>query len=576
NTEFLNNSNNKLTLLKAMSLQLDLPDSQYDFIQFSGAWLRERQLYRTSLRPGIQAIDSLRYSSSPQQNPFFMLSRRETTEHSGEVYGFNFIYSGNFQNMIEVDHFDTARVTVGINPVEFRFLLNPAESFVTPEAIVIYSDQGMNQMSQQLSDFYRHHLVNPNFSQASRPIILNSWETFYFDLSTEKILDLAKAAKDLGIELFVLDDGWFGHRKDDKSSLGDWVTDRSRLPEGIGFLADEIHKIGLQFGLWFEPEMISIDSDLYKNHADWTIHLLDREKSVGRNQYVLDLTRQEVVDYLFDSISKIIIKTNLDYIKWDMNRHITDIYSIELDSEQQMEFGHRYILGLYQLLDRLITKFPSVLFESCSSGGGRFDLGLMYYAPQAWTSDDTDPIERLKIQHGTSYGYSPSMMTAHVSISPNEQSGRQTSLDTRTNVAYFSSFGYELDVTRLSVEEKEQVREQIQFYKKYRSLFQYGDFYRINSPFSCDSASWQVVSKDKCQSILLYAQLNSKLNPGYTRVYFSGLDKDKCYSVSRFDEFFYGDELMNAGIKVSLSNLALCVPEYLTKLFVIEEVVCKY
>lgn len=576
NVEFINEGQSDLKLLKAMSLQLDLPDDQFDFIHFSGAWLRERQLYRTALRPGLQSIDSLRYSSSPQNNPFFMLSRKHTTEESGEVYGFNLVYSGNFQNSIEVDHFGTTRVLVGVNPVEFEYLLESQMSFITPEAIMSYSAQGMNALSQQLAIFYREHLVNPRFAKRPRPIVLNSWETMYFNLTTDKVLELAKCGKQLGVELFVLDDGWFGHREGDNSSLGDWTTDYRRLPKGISYIADEIHKMGMQFGLWFEPEMISIDSELYLTHPEWMICTPHRKASVGRHQYVLDFTNQEVIDYLFDAISSIIQETRLEYIKWDYNRHITDAYTATLSAAKQMEFGHRYILGVYQLLERLTKAYPEVLFESCSSGGGRFDLGMMYYAPQAWTSDDTDPIERVKIQHGTSYGYSLSMMSAHVSASPNEQSGRRTNLDTRAAVAYFGVFGYELDVTALEVAEAEKVKEQIDFYKKYREVFQYGNFFRIRSPFEDDVVDWQVVSSDKSTAILLHTSLISHLNPGYSVVKFCGLDEDKRYTIAGMDEEFFGDELMNAGVKIvpegAENGPVISTPEYQSHLLIVEEI----
>ena len=576
NVEFINEGEDELKLLKAMSLQLDLPDDEFDFIHFSGAWLRERQLYRTALRPGLQSIDSLRYSSSPQNNPFFMLSRKNTTEESGEVYGFNFVYSGNFQNSIEVDHFSTTRVLVGVNPVEFEYLLEPKMSFMTPEAVMSYSAQGMNALSQQLAIFYREHLVNPHFAKRPRPIVLNSWETMYFNLTTDKVLELAKCGQQLGVELFVLDDGWFGHREGDNSSLGDWTTDYRRLPKGISYIADEIHKMGMQFGLWFEPEMISIDSELYRTHPEWMICTPHRKPSVGRHQYVLDFTNQEVIDYLFDAISSIIQETKLEYIKWDYNRHITDAFTATLPATKQMEFGHRYILGVYQLLERLTKAYPEVLFESCSSGGGRFDLGMMYYAPQAWTSDDTDPIERLKIQHGTSYGYSLSMMSAHVSASPNEQSGRRTNLDTRAAVAYFGVFGYELDVTTLEAAEAEKVKEQIDFYKRYREVFQYGNFYRIRSPFEDDVVDWQVVSSDKSTAILLHTSLISHLNPGYSLVKFCGLDEDKRYTISGMDEEFFGDELMNAGIKIipegAENGPVISTPEYQSHLLIVEEI----
>ncbi len=576
NVEFINEGKDELKLLKAMSLQLDLPNDEFDFIHFSGAWLRERQLYRTAIRPGLQSIDSLRYSSSPQNNPFFMLSRKNTTEESGEVYGFNLVYSGNFQNSIEVDHFSTTRVLVGLNPVEFEYLLEPKKSFITPEAIMSYSAQGMNALSQQLAIFYQDHLVNPHFAKRPRPIVLNSWETMYFNLTTDKVLELARCGQKLGIELFVLDDGWFGHREGDDSSLGDWATDYRRIPKGVSYIADEIHKMGMQFGLWFEPEMISIDSELYRTHPEWMICTPHRKPSVGRHQYVLDFTNPEVIDYLFDAISKMIHETKLEYIKWDYNRHITDAYTTTLPATRQMEFGHRYILGVYQLLERLTKAYPNVLFESCSSGGGRFDLGMMYYAPQAWTSDDTDPIERLKIQHGTSYGYSLSMMSAHVSASPNEQSGRRTSLDTRAAVAYFGVFGYELDVTALDAKEAEKVKEQISFYKKYRDVFQYGNFYRIRSPFEDDAVDWQVVSKDQSTSILVHTSLTSHLNPGYSVVKFCGLDEDKRYTIAGMDEEFYGDELMNAGIKIVPEEAkvgpVISTPEYQSHLLIVEEI----
>ena len=576
NAEFINEGPSDLKLLKAMSLQLDLPDDEFDFIHFSGAWLRERQLYRTALRPGLQSIDSLRYSSSPQNNPFFMLSRKNTTEENGEVYGFNLVYSGNFQNSIEVDHFSTTRVLVGMNPVEFEYLLEPKKSFITPEAMMSYSAQGMNALSQQLAIFYREHLVNPRFAKRPRSIVLNSWETMYFDLTTDKVLELARCGQQLGVELFVLDDGWFGHREGDSSSLGDWTTDYRRLPKGISYIADEIHKMGMQFGLWFEPEMISIDSELYRTHPEWMICTPHRKPSVGRHQYVLDFTNQEVIDYLYDAISSIIQETKLEYIKWDYNRHITDAYTAMLPATKQMEFGHCYILGVYQLLERLTKAYPEVLFESCSSGGGRFDLGMMYYAPQAWTSDDTDPIERLKIQHGTSYGYSLSMMSAHVSASPNEQSGRRTSLDTRAAVAYFGVFGYELDVTALETAEAEKVKEQIDFYKKYREVFQYGNFYRIRSPFEDDVVDWQVVSSDQSTSILMHTSLIARLNPGYSVVKFCGLDEDKRYRIAGMDEEFFGDELMNVGIKIipegAENGPVISTPEYQSHLLIVEEI----
>lgn len=578
NTKFINRGNENLKLLKAFSAQLDLPDSDYDFIHFSGAWLRERQLKRTKLRPGIQSIDSLRGSSSPQQNPFFMLSRADTNEVQGEVIGFNFIYSGNFINQIEVDHFDVSRVLIGINPEDFEWNLKIKESFETPEVIISYTDRGFNNLSHNLSEFYKKHLVNPNFATKERPILVNNWEATYFDFDSKKLLDIAYKAKELGIELFVIDDGWFGHRIDDTSSLGDWIADTSRFPEGIGWLAEKIHELGLQFGLWFEPEMISMDSELYKKHPDWSISTPGRTMSLGRKQFVLDFSRDEVIDYIYNSMVNVIEETKLDYIKWDMNRHITDLFSCKLSAEQQMELSHRYILGVYRLYQKLIDNYPNVLFESCSSGGGRFDLGMMYYAPQAWTSDDTDAIERLKIQFGTSYGYSLSMMGSHVSAVPSEQSGRETPMKIRAEIAYFGDLGYELDITKLSKDDEKSIKAQVEFYKKYRYVFQQGRFYRLKSPFEGDFnvGSWQVVSKNKKISIAGRYQILNRLNPKNERIYFMGLDSKKLYKVSGFDEKFYGDELMNVGINIEQTIdptiKVIGTSDFKSDLFVIEAI----
>lgn len=497
--KFTNPSSEKLVLNRALSSQLDLPDSNYDLIQFSGTWARERHLYRNQLRPGIQSISSLRTSSSHQQNPFMMLARPQTTDEQGDVFGFNLVYSGNFLDSVEVDQYDTSRILTGINPDEFGWNLAPQTSFQTPEAILSYTTEGMNQLSQQMADFYSQHLVNPRFTHEDRPILINNWEATYFDFNEAKLMTIVNQAHQLGIEMFVLDDGWFGHRDDDTTSLGDWFVDKKKFPNGIEHFSQQVHDLGMKFGLWFEPEMISIDSDLYQKHPEWMIHDPKSTPTPGRHQFVLDMTRPEVIDYLYDLMSHMIESANLDYIKWDMNRHITEMFSSELTSDQQLEMPHRYILGVYQLYDRLTKAYPNVLVESCASGGGRFDLGLMYYAPQAWTSDDTDAAERMLIQFGTSYGYPQSMMGAHVSAVPNDQMGRITSLKTRGAVAFFGDFGYELDITKMAPEELDQIKDQVAFYKQYRHLFQFGKFYRIDSPFvgSGNVISWQVVSDVK-------------------------------------------------------------------------------
>ena len=546
---FINYGQEAVTLDRALSLQLDLPDHDYDMLQFSGSWARERHLIRTPLRSGIQSIGSLRVASSHQQNPFFALARPHTDNHQGSAFGFNFIYSGNFIDSVEVDQFDTTRVLVGINPDDFGWKLANGESFQTPEAVMTYTSDGLNQMSQQLGAFYQDHLINQHFAHQDRPILINNWEATFMDFNEAKLMKIVDQADKLGIEMFVLDDGWFGHRDDDKSSLGDWFVDQKKFSNGISGFADRVHDKGMKFGLWFEPEMISIDSKLYEKHPDWMIATPGRQGTPARNQYVLDMTRQEVVDYLFEHMSAIIKQTKLDYIKWDMNRNITEMYGAKLPADQQLEFPHRYILGVYQLYARLTEAFPKVLFESCASGGGRFDLGMMYYAPQAWCSDDTDAVERIKIQDGTSYGYTQNMWGAHVSAVPNDQVGRLTSLDTRAAVAYFGDFGYELDITKMAADELATIKKQVAFYKQYRHLFQFGKFYRLDNPDTNNDNvyGWQVVNEDRSEAILTRFQILNGANPAYIRVYFAGLDPEATYTVNDGEEHFSGAELMNAG-----------------------------
>lgn len=535
-------------LNRALSAQLDLPDANYDFIQFAGSWSRERHLHRSHLRPGTQSISSLRTASSHQENPFFMLARPHTDNNQGAVFGFNFVYSGNFLDSVEVDQFDTTRVLIGINPDEFGWKLNSGDSFQTPEVIFSYTDNGFNALSQQLGAFYAQHLINPHFAHQERPILINNWEATFMDFTEDKLMPIVERAKELGIEMFVLDDGWFGHRDNDRSSLGDWFVDEKKFNHGIAGFAKRVHDLDMKFGLWFEPEMISIDSKLYQTHPEWMIKTPGRGQTPGRHQFVLDMSRKEVVDYLFGLMSHIIQDAKLDYIKWDMNRNITEMYGADLPADQQLEFSHRYILGVYDLYDRLTKAFPDVLFESCASGGGRFDLGMMYYAPQAWCSDDTDAVERIKIQDGTSYGYTPSMWGAHVSAVPNDQVGRLTSIDMRAKVAYFGAFGYELDVTELSDEEQATIKQQVAFYKQYRKLFQFGTFYRLETPDTSDNVyGWETVSPDKQTAIGMRYQILNGANPAYIRYYFKGLDPERRYTVNDGSEVFSGAELMNAG-----------------------------
>ncbi|MDQ0199450.1 alpha-galactosidase [Neobacillus ginsengisoli] len=549
--KFMNRGNEPLNLTRAMSACVDFVDSDFEMVHLSGSWARERHVKTRLLETGIQSISSTR-GASGQQNPFIALKRPGTNEHQGEVYGFSLVYSGNFLAQVEVDQYDVARLTMGINPFDFNWLLENGQTFQTPEVVMVYSEKGLNDMSQTYHTLYRTRLARGKWRDRERPVLINNWEGTYFDFNEEKILEMASASKELGAELFVLDDGWFGRRDDDTTSLGDWFVDERKLPNGITGLVEKIKELGLEFGLWFEPEMVSKVSELYKNHPDWIIHVPNRMSSHGRNQYVLDFSRNDVVDYIHGLMAKILRDAPISYVKWDMNRYMTEIGSAKLSVDRQREVAHRYILGVYDLYERLTTEFPEILFESCASGGCRFDPGMLYYAPQAWTSDDTDAIERLKIQYGTTFVYPLSSIGAHVSAIPNHQVGRITSIDTRANVAYFGAFGYELDVTKMTEQEKESVLKQIAFYKENRKLLQKGTFFRLQSPFENEGnvTSWMVVSEDQKEAIAGRYQVLGKPNAGYKRLLLKGLNEEHKYEIEGMACSFYGDELMNAGIQL--------------------------
>ena len=545
---FVNEGSAPVHLLSAMSLNLDLPDKDYVWMQFSGAWSRERHIIERDLEQGIQSVGSIRGNSSHEHNPFIVLRRPSTTENSGEVMGFSFIYSGNHRMQAEVDTHNTTRVTVGINPQNFDWKLDCGESFQTPEAVVVFSDQGLNGMSQTFHKLYQKRLARGYWRDRPRPILNNNWEATYFDFTEDRLVEIAAKAKECGVELFVLDDGWFGERSNDHAGLGDWVANKERLPFGIRGLADRIEEMGMKFGLWFEPEMVNKDSDLYRAHPDWILQTPKRNSCSGRNQYVLDFSRKEVVNCIYDMMYRILSEAKISYIKWDMNRSITECYSAALPADRQGEVFHRYILGVYDLYERLNTAFPQILFESCASGGGRFDPGILYYAPQGWTSDDTDAAERVKIQYGTSMCYPVSSMGSHVSAVPNHQLNRSTPLHTRANVAYFGTFGYELDLNKLSDEEIYQVKEQINFMKKYRDLIQFGTFYRLKSPFEGNETVWMTVSQDKKNALVFWYRERNLVNADYTRVRLQGLDPDLIYKNEYNGIENYGDELMNLGL----------------------------
>ena len=546
----INQGDAPVQVTRAMSLCLDLPDSEYEWIQFSGSWARERYPVMRRLETGTTQIESIRGNSSHQQNPFVILKRPNTDEAAGEAIGVSFVYSGNFRISAQVDPYRVTRIMAGINPTWFSWKLDPGDSFQTPEAVMVYTDQGLNRLSQIYHRLYRERLMRGLWKEKERPILINNWEATYFDFNEEKLLKIAAKAKECGVELFVLDDGWFGARRDDHAGLGDWVAAKELLPGGISGLSEKVEALGMKFGLWIEPEMVNPDSDLYREHPDWCLHVPERDPSLSRNQLVLDYSRPEVVDHIHGMISKILRESRISYIKWDMNRSITDCYSVAKDPENQGEIYHRYILGVYSLYERLISEFPEILFESCAGGGGRFDAGMLYYAPQAWTSDDTDAMERVKIQYGTSYAYPIVSMGSHVSAVPNHQVGRITPLKTRADVAYFGTFGYELDLNRLSEEEQEQVREYTGFMKKYRRLIQFGTFYRLQSPFEHNESAWMVVSEDKKQAIAGFYRTLSRANSHFSKIRFQGLDPDFAYRVNGKD-LFYGDELMNSGMVTS-------------------------
>lgn len=577
---FLNCGKKPVHLLKAMSLCMDLPDHDYDWIQFSGAWARERYPKKRRLETGIQSVGSMRGHSSHEHNPFVILKRPTADEFQGEVIGFSLIYSGNFLAQAEVDTHDTTRVLLGINPEWFDWKLEPGEEFQTPEAVMVYTDRGMNDMSQTFHRLFQKRLARGYWRDRERPILINNWEATYFDFTEERIVEIAKKAKEQGIELFVLDDGWFGKRTSERAGLGDWKANPERLPEGITGLAQKIEALGMKFGLWFEPEMVNKDSDLYREHPDWILSVPERRQSQGRYQYVLDFSRKEVVDYIYDRMAEILGSGKVSYVKWDMNRSITECWSAALPADRQGEVFHRYILGVYDLYDRLNTAFPKVLFESCASGGGRFDPGLLYYAPQGWASDDTDAAERLKIQYGTSYCYPISSIGAHVSASPNHQIMRSTPLYTRANVACFGTFGYELDLNRLTAEEQEEVKRQTAFMKKYRSVLQFGSFYRLESPFEGNVTVWMSVSGDRKTAVVGWYRTLNGINMGYTRVKLRGLEPDSVYRVSADGVLrgeYYGDELMNVGLVTSDADSGELLPgmrpscDFDSRIFVLEK-----
>jgi alpha-galactosidase len=547
-----------LRLLRALSASVDLPGSGFEMLHLSGDWGRERAVFRRPLAPGIQSVGSRRGASSHQHNPFIALLEPGADEDRGEVLAMSLVYSGNFLAQAEVDQKGGTRLSIGIDPFEFSWLLEPGESFQAPEAVLVRSSEGLGGMSARFHRLYRERLCRGAYRDGRRPILVNNWEATYFDFDADKIAALGAEAGKLGIELLALDDGWFGHRDDDRCSLGDWVPDRRKLPRGLADLARRLSESGLRFGIWLEPEMVSPDSDLYRAHPDWCVHVPGRPRTEGRHQLVLDMGRPEVRRYVVDAVSAVLRSAPISYVKWDMNRHITEPGSAGLPPERQKETYHRYILGLYAAMDELTRAFPEVLFEGCSGGGGRFDPGILAYMPQVWTSDNTDAVSRLRIQYGTSLVYPPSAMGSHVSAAPNHQTGRSAPLEFRGDVAMSGNLGYELDLGALSAEDKAEVARQVAFYKEIRDLVQFGDFVRILSPFEGNEAAWIFVSRDKSTAWAAYFRPMAEANAAVPVLRLKGLDPQADYEVSACGpsreppRILGGDEIMEVGLRIEL------------------------
>ncbi len=542
-----NKGEKNIKLLRVDSASVDFYDCDMELMHLHGLWGRERHIERCKLPIGIQRHDSKRGASSHAQNPFLALMDSETNETNGNVYAMSLVYSGSWEGITEKDPFNSVRMAMGINSFDFAWNLAPNDSFQTPEVVLVHTAKGLGEMSRIFHRLYRKNLIRGKYKNTPRPVLVNNWEATYFNFTVEKLLEIAKSARDIGIDLLVLDDGWFGKRDDSNSSLGDWVPHKGKLPNGLKDLAENINKLGLKFGIWVEPEMVSPDSDLYRAHPDWCIHVKDRSRSLTRGQLTLDLSREEVCDYIISAVSNVLTSAPISYVKWDMNRNFSEAGSASLSPEHQSELHFRYMLGFYRVLETLTSRFPDVLFEGCSGGGGRFDAGMLYYFPQSWCSDDTDAIERIYIQYGTSMVYPTSSMGSHVSACPNHQLGRTTPFALRCNVALAGQFGFELDLSKLTQEEKELAKCQVEFYKNHRDTIHNGDMYRLVSPFEEPFASWQFISEDKKEVILFMCVISAKCDVVPKRVKMQGLESDAVYVEKASGKEYSGEFLMRVG-----------------------------
>ncbi len=549
--EITNEGTDEIMVEKAASTCLDFLSGDYDLLSFWGRHAMERNFQRREIVHGSHVIGSRRGTSSHQYNPAVILAGKGTTEDYGNCYGMVFVYSGNFMCEAEKDQFEQTRVVLGLHSDLLHYPLEPGEALVVPETILSFSDRGLGELSLQFHRCIRNHICRGKYREEPRPVLINSWEAAYFDFTGETICRLAQDAAALGIDMVVMDDGWFGKRDDDNSGLGDWQVNEAKLGCTLGEMIQKINGMGVKFGIWIEPEMISEDSDLYRQHPDWVLHIPDRKPLRCRNQLVLDFSREEVRDFIFGKICGVLDQGNIEYVKWDMNRSIAEVYSPE---NAPGKAAYAYVAGVYDFLEKLLCRYPDLLIEGCSGGGGRFDAGMMYYTPQIWCSDNTDAVDRIRIQYGTSFLYPVSTVGSHVSAVPNHQTGRSTSLHTRGVVAMAGTFGYELDPDKLTAEEKEEVKEQVKQYKKYAELIHKGDYYRLSNPFRDPFAAWEFRAEDGERVLLHVVMLEAHANMAVSYVRLKGLEREGVYEAVETGKRYYGSALMEAGIPMPVQQ----------------------